>query len=340
MCSLPLQRSQDNLKRREGRHLRNMSRRGGKGAGMKSGYWVREIKEGNGCNTMGKRCFAWIVKYMLLERAPQNTSAAEKALSSMHRAQLYKMDKLFHTAHAIAKKGRPFTDFVWMCEHDEMKGIDIGNTYRNHTQARTFIGFIATVERQKIQKEFTNAKFFSILSDGSTDSAVIEEEIVYVQYAVQGKVHVMFLELQPVQKADAEHITAAITTITSTGLGMEEKMWKKRLVGIGSDGAAVMLGSRSGVGVRLSNGLPHVIAVHCMAHKLELSFKEAASKNTCHKKLDSFLLGIYCFYHNSPLNRANLKQSYQSLDKAPLMPTRVGGTRWVGHVLKALDHFL
>ena len=62
---------------------------------------------------------------------------------------------------------------------------------------------------------------------------------------------------------------------------------------IGSDGVAVMLGSRSGVGVQLSNGLPHIIAVHSVAHRLELSFKEAANKNTCHKKLDSFLLGIY-----------------------------------------------
>ena len=49
------------------------------------------------------------------------------------------------------------------------------------------------------------------------------------QYAVQGKIYVRFLGLQPVQKADAEHITA---TITCTGLGMEEEMWKKRLVGI------------------------------------------------------------------------------------------------------------
>ena len=90
------------------------------------------------------------------KRAPPNTSAAEKALSSMHRALHSKMDKLFHTAHTIAKKGRPFTEFVWMCELDEMKGIDIGNTYCNHTQARTFIGFIALVERQKIQLQFSN----------------------------------------------------------------------------------------------------------------------------------------------------------------------------------------
>ena len=74
-----------------------------------------------------------------------------------------------------------------------------------------------------------------------------------------------------------------------------------------------------------------------MAARLELSFKEAASKNACYKKLNGRLLGLYYFYYNSPLN---LKASYESLQKSPLMPTRFGGTCWVSHILKALDHFL
>ena len=75
----------------------------------------------------------------------------------MNRANFNKMEKLFHTAYAIAKKGRPFTDFVWMCELDEMKGLEIGETYRNHTQARNFISYIAAVEQHKIRTEFSSA---------------------------------------------------------------------------------------------------------------------------------------------------------------------------------------
>ena len=153
-------------------------------------------------------------------------------------------------------------------------------------------------------------------------------------------VFTQFLRLQSVDKADAQHIASAITKAASSGLGVEEEVWRGRLVGVGSDGAAVMVGRKSGVVTRLSDGLPHVLGVHCMAHRLELSFKDVAKKNLCHKKLDTLLLGLYYFYHNSPLNRANLKASYQSLQKSPLMPTRVGGTRWVSHILKALDHFV
>ena len=49
------------------------------------------------------------------------------------------------------------------------------------------------------------------------------------------------LGLQSVYKADAQHIASAITTATSSGLGVEEEVWRGRLVGVGvgSDGAAV-----------------------------------------------------------------------------------------------------
>ena len=55
-----------------------------------------------------------------------SSAAATKTAAS--NTSLAEMQKLFRTAHAIAKKGRPFTDFVWMCELDEMKGLKIGET--------------------------------------------------------------------------------------------------------------------------------------------------------------------------------------------------------------------
>ena len=41
---------------------------------------------------------------------------------------------------------------------------------------------------------------------------------------------------------------------------------------MGSDGAPVMLGRRSGVRVRLSEELPDILALHCMAFEFALSF--------------------------------------------------------------------
>ena len=47
--------------------------------------------------------------------------------------------------------------------------------------------------------------------------------------------------------------------------------------------------------------------------------------------------GLYYFYHRSPLNISNLKAAFKATGTGlSLVPTRVGGTQWVGHVLLAL----
>ena len=138
---------------------------------------------------------------------------------------------------------------------------------------------------------------------------------------------------------------------------MPRDEWHHRLVSMAADGAAVMMGCNKGVIAKLREQIPHIVSVHCMAHRLELGLKDAAAKALCHKKLDTFLLNLYLFYKKSPLNRyvsdilywclshvlffsANLKSSFESLKLKMLVPTRTGGTRWVGHTLRALDHFL
>jgi hypothetical protein len=61
-------------------------------------------------------------------------SAAAKIVQSLNKNVFNRMTNLFRNVHALIKKRRPFTDFIWMCELDEIKGVDIGETYRNEKQ--------------------------------------------------------------------------------------------------------------------------------------------------------------------------------------------------------------
>ena len=76
-----------------------------------------------------------------------------------------------------------------------------------------------------------------------------------------------------------------------------------------------MLGAKGGVValIREELGRPFIISIHCSGHKLELAFKDAMKKIPALAKVDSLLLSLYYFYHNSPLNRANLKESAKAL---------------------------
>ena len=51
------------------------------------------------------------------------------------------------------------------------------------------------------------------------------------------------------------------------------------------------------------------------------------------------LIGLFCMYRTAH-NRTNLKNAYRCLGLKVCIPTRVGGSRWVGHTLKALDNCL
>ncbi|KAG7168422.1 hypothetical protein Hamer_G002465, partial [Homarus americanus] len=52
------------------------------------------------------------------------------------------------------------------------------------------------------------------------------------------------------------------------------------------------------------------------------------------------MLGIYLFYENSFLNRSMLKLAHDICPVPFLVPTRVGGTRWLLHMLQALEYLL
>jgi len=203
-------------------------------------------------------------------------------------------------------------------------------------ECRVFVKYIAEAERKIVQEHSEDAKFCAIMSDGSTDCAVKEEEMVYVRFCKEGNVEVRFVGIQAVEKADSAHITQAI----KSQMDAVCKGWEGKLVACATDGAAVMTGEKSGVVTRLRGDKAYVLGVHCMAHRLELAFSDTIKVSPMFCKVEELLGGLYTFYHTSPLNRANLVNSYQTLKQTPLMPTRIGGTRWVGHLLRALDQFL
>ncbi|KAG7178080.1 hypothetical protein Hamer_G003842 [Homarus americanus] len=56
--------------------------------------------------------------------------------------------------------------------------------------------------------------------------------------------------------------------------------------------------------------------------------------------VDLLLLGIYLFFEKSSLNRSMLKRAHDICQVPFLVPTRVGGTRWLQHMLQVLEHLL
>ena len=71
----------------------------------------------------------------------------ERAIQQMNLTSFNYMSKLFINTHSIAKKSKPLTDYEWLCEADEKKGLDIGCIYRNFKNYKEFIVAISEVVR-------------------------------------------------------------------------------------------------------------------------------------------------------------------------------------------------
>ena len=74
------------------------------------------------------------------------------------------------------------------------------------------------------------------------------------------------------------------------------------------DGAAVMMGSKSGVATRIQQSFPWVIPVHCVAHKLELGILDGVKAVKYLSEFEAIVKTIYLFYHYSPKRRRELAE--------------------------------
>lgn len=164
--------------------------------------------------------------------------------------------------------------------------------------------------------------------------------ICYFRYSNYGKVTTRFLSIQKLERATAANCYGEIIAALHEYCGIQEpELWSK-LVGFGSDGASVMTGRRSGVGARMKEHQPKLQTVHCIAHRLELAIKQASKNVPMVCKMDQFLINIFLFYHNSTLNRGLLRRTAEALGVTRFIPTRTGGTRWIGHTQNALTNLL
>ena len=94
-----------------------------------------------------------------------------------------------------------------------------------------------------------NARYYSVLSDGSTDSAVIEQEVVYVLYLSKDGVPVVkYLSIESAQNGDTDGLKDCISKAFER-IGITK--FSERLLGLNVDGANVNTGIHKGLSTKI-----------------------------------------------------------------------------------------
>ena len=194
-----------------------------------------------------------------------------KGLKRMSNTEKDGISKLFQIAYLNAFKGRPYVDFADWVEWAELNGIKFNVTaYKNRTQCTEFVNYISeTIFEEDVKRKLKNSNFISVFCDGSTDSAVIEKECVYLMYVDLSEFEptLSFIALKDVPSQDADGIKSAILQAFKD-IGMPEL--KDKIVFLASDGASVNSGVKKGLAVKFrEDGLDWLVFVWCLSHRLE-----------------------------------------------------------------------
>lgn len=150
----------------------------------------------------------------------------------------------------------------------------------------------------------------------------------------------LYVNVEPVEHAHAEGVLGAIEkSMASVDPGWN---WKEKLVATGSDGASVNLGKHKSVTALLKKEVPHLIAMHCVSHRLELGALDAMKQRDAQifSDLKSVLMMIHKHYHYSAKALRELQMVAEAMEIKLIRPTNLEGTRWMPHLSKSLENLL
>jgi hypothetical protein len=264
----------------------------------------------------------------------------DAAIRRMNHDQAEQLLVCFNTAYFVAKEELPFTMYPSLLSLQQKNGVIIPNSYRCDQACRRFMEYIYDDIQDKTITFIKNARVFSVMFDGATDVSVSENEIIYARVVEKGIPQNVFVQIGAVEHAHAEGVLSTIDkAMDSIDPGWN---WKLKLIATGSDGASVNLGKRHSVAKLLKDDVPHLFAMHCVSHRLELGAIDAMKERDgkLFADLKTVLMSLHKHYHYSAKAIRELQQLADAMDEKMVKPANLSGTRWMPHLSKCLDILL
>ena len=139
--------------------------------------------------------------------------------------------------------------------------------------------------------------FYGLMIDESTDVSITKQLVLYGRYISElGEPCSTFLRIVDLMNGTAECIEEAIRAYL-----VEKELPTNKMMGFGSDGAAVITGRVTGVATRLHHSNQYLVSIHCAAHRLALACSQAGEDVDYVSKFKRSLSTLFWFFQASPV---------------------------------------
>jgi hypothetical protein len=237
------------------------------------------------------------------------------------------MVKLVQTAKFCLDHNFSITTFKSLCSFLRELGIKFKTTiYQSEYGFLEILNSMSSILKEDTIRKVKKSKFFSLMVDESTDIADTKELAIIVKYFDHDEylVKTSFLGLHRLDSSDSKTIKRNILLlIEALGLCITN------MVGISTDGASVMVGALNGVCNRLAKYAPYLIQTHCIAHRLNLAFKDSEKTFTQMESLNQLVSSIYNYFRSSPTKIKSLEVFAAMRRRKAYKVLRVYDIRWL-----------
>lgn len=148
------------------------------------------------------------------------------------------------------------------------------SSYTNVPAGMGFLGAISSHLRDNLSCNSQVNPVYSLLIDEATDRTIEPHLIVYVNYLIIykriGPNTIKFVEFMPLERGTGENM---FTTICDFMFKMHWEI--AQMVATTTDGDNSMTAVRQGLVARLREEIPHLVGVHCIAHREALATQDA-----------------------------------------------------------------
>ena len=93
------------------------------------------------------------------------------SINIMNKIDFKQTKKKFENAHFLAKYEAPLSLFQERINHKERHSVIVGTAYCNRNSRTLFLEHIAKSLGEVLKEKFNTGNFYSLLTDGSTNSA-------------------------------------------------------------------------------------------------------------------------------------------------------------------------
>ena len=226
--------------------------------------------------------------------------------------------------------------------HVEHLSVSKGTHYDTRHTAYEILECLAEEVDQHAREELSASPFVAVMADETTDITVKKRLGLYVRtISPDMEPKTRFITNLSVPDGSGKTIADAISTVL-----LEYGVPPEKIIALGSDGASVMTGNKKGVTGLMHRQSPHMVNIHCIAHRLALCTSQAADSVPAMKEYQECLTSLFYYFKASAVRTSALTAIQDLLDEPNLRMKEVYSVRWLSFyqaletIFRSLDTLL